>query len=200
MQKSLVAKLRGWNDPDVKFVVIQDQDSNDCKELKAKLLDLCKNSQKEVLIRIACHELEAWYFGDINALSTAYGVDLSNVKRKSKYRIPDAIVNPKAELRRLLPEHQQMAGARKLAPIIKIENNSSVSFQMFIKGVKKLDKIGLVLKQKFSLHYDFGDDWMFAITVQKITETSEKAAQTVIKEKGSIEQYPEWDEEEEDYE
>ena len=55
-------------------------------------------------------------------------------------------------------------------------------------------------KQKFSLHYDFGDDWMFTITVQKIEKTSEKVATTVIKEKGSIEQYPEWDEEEEDYE
>ena len=40
LQKSLVAKLRGWNEPDVKFVVVQDQDSNDYKELKAKLLDL----------------------------------------------------------------------------------------------------------------------------------------------------------------
>ena len=64
----------------------------------------------------------------------------------------------------------------------------------------KLDKIGLVMKQKFSLHYDFGDDWMFTIIVQKITETSERIAPTVIKEKGSIEQYSEWDEEEEDYE
>lgn len=64
----------------------------------------------------------------------------------------------------------------------------------------KLDKIGLVMKQKFSLHYDFGDDWMFTITVQKITETSEKVNPTVIKEKGSIEQYSEWDEDEDEEE
>lgn len=64
----------------------------------------------------------------------------------------------------------------------------------------KLDKINLAMKQKFSLHYDFGDDWMFTIIVQKITETEEKVAPTVIKEKGYIEQYPEWDEEEDDYE
>lgn len=64
----------------------------------------------------------------------------------------------------------------------------------------KVDKIGLEVKQKFSLHYDFGDDWMFTITVQKITETSENVVPTVIKEKGSIEQYPEWYEEEDDYE
>lgn len=60
----------------------------------------------------------------------------------------------------------------------------------------KIDKIGLAEKQKFSLHYDFGEDWMFTIVVQKIAETEEKVAPTVIKEKGYIEQYPEWDEQE----
>ena len=48
--------------------------------------------------------------------------------------------------------------------------------------------------------YDFGDDWMFTITVQNISEISEKITPNVIKEKDSIEQYPEWDEEEDDYE
>lgn len=138
LQKSLTAKLKGWNEPNVKFIVVQDQDSNDCRELKEKLLELCKNSEKEVLVRIACHELEAWYFGDMNALSMAYDVDLSTAKRKKKYRIPDGIMNPKAELKRLLPEHQQISGARKIAPIIGIENNSSVSFQMFVNGVKRM--------------------------------------------------------------
>lgn len=57
----------------------------------------------------------------------------------------------------------------------------------------KLDKLGLVIKQKFSLHYDFGDDWMFTITVQNITETAEKTVQRVIKEKGAIKQYPDWE-------
>ena len=64
----------------------------------------------------------------------------------------------------------------------------------------KLDKLDLELKQKFSLHYDFGDDWMFTIAVQKIAVTAERVSPTVIKQKGSIEQYPEWDEEDEDYE
>ena len=63
----------------------------------------------------------------------------------------------------------------------------------------KLDKLDLELKQKFSLHYDFGDDWMFTIAVQKIAVTAERVSPTVIKQKGSIEQYPEWDEEDEDY-
>lgn len=143
LQKSLTSKLQGWNEPDVKFVVVQDQDSNDCKELKEKLLELCKKSKKEVLVRIACHELEAWYFGDMNVLSKAYGVDLSAAKRKRKYQVPDAIMNPKAELKRLLPEHQQISGARKIAPIIEIENNSSVSFQVFLNGVKRFADSGI---------------------------------------------------------
>lgn len=63
----------------------------------------------------------------------------------------------------------------------------------------KLDKLGLMIKQKFSLHYDFGDDWMFTITVQNITETAEKTVPKVIKEKGAIEQYSDWEEDEYEY-
>ncbi|MDE5699618.1 MAG: plasmid pRiA4b ORF-3 family protein [Lachnospiraceae bacterium] len=64
----------------------------------------------------------------------------------------------------------------------------------------KLDKLGLVKGQKFSLHYDFGDDWMFTINVQKITETAESVKPRVVKEKGHVEQYPDWDDDDyEDY-
>ena len=41
---------------------------------------------------------------------------------------------------------------------------------------------------------------MFTIAVKKIAVTAERVSPTVIKQKGSIEQYPEWDEEDEDYE
>ena len=52
-----------------------------------------------------------------------------------------------------------------------------------------LDKIGLYKGQKFSLHYDFGDDWMFTITVFKISEVKEPIESRIIKTKGCIEQY-----------
>lgn len=64
----------------------------------------------------------------------------------------------------------------------------------------EIDKIGLEIKQKFSLHYDFGDDWMFTITVQKIEKVSGKVVPDVIKGKGAIEQYPDPDWDEDDYE
>lgn len=56
-----------------------------------------------------------------------------------------------------------------------------------------LDKMGLSKGQNFSLHYDFGDDWMFTIYVQKIEELHKYKKPEVIKEKGYIEQYPEYE-------
>ncbi len=57
----------------------------------------------------------------------------------------------------------------------------------------KIEKLQLIKGQNFSLHYDFGDDWMFTIHVQKIEEETEKRPPMVLKEKGEIEQYPSWD-------
>ena len=61
-----------------------------------------------------------------------------------------------------------------------------------------LDKLCLDKGQNFSLHYDFGDDWMFTIHVQKIEEEEQKKPPAIVKEKGEIEQYPSWDEWDED--
>ena len=55
-----------------------------------------------------------------------------------------------------------------------------------------LDEIGLCKGQKFSLHYDFGDDWMFRITVSKINEVRGNFQPRIVKSKGYIVQYPEW--------
>ena len=58
-----------------------------------------------------------------------------------------------------------------------------------------IDKIGLVKGQYFSLHYDFGDDWMFTILVQKKETESQKTPPILIKSVGEVEQYPDWDDE-----
>ncbi len=63
-----------------------------------------------------------------------------------------------------------------------------------------LDKLGLVKGQNFSLHYDFGDDWMFTIHVQKIEKEEKKTIPVILKAKGEIEQYPSWDEDDEEWE
>ncbi|MBQ8708865.1 MAG: DUF4276 family protein [Succinivibrionaceae bacterium] len=138
LEKSLPIKLKGWNEPDVSFVVVHDQDFNDCVELKQKLLQPCQDSGKTVLVRIACHELEAWYWGDLDAVEAAYGRDVSKLKQKAKYRVPDRIENPKQELKRLIPDMGQIDGARRIAPHMNIDRNTSYSFQVFVRGIRQL--------------------------------------------------------------
>lgn len=140
LEKSLPRKLRAWNEPgDVRFVIVHDQDNKDCIALKQRLLALCQGTGRKVLVRIACQELESWYFGDIQALAQAYGREkISDIVRQKKYRIPDAIPNPKEILYKLIPEHQQISGAKRVAPFMNIEKNTSTSFHCFISGIHKL--------------------------------------------------------------
>ena len=138
LEKSISTKLRAWNEPNVAFVIVHDQDSNNCVELKNKLVSLCSNANRKFLVRIPCHELEAWYWGDLDAVSKAYGKDLISLKNKKKYRNPDQIENPKQELKKLIPTMGQIEGASKIAPHMNIEENTSYSFQVFVKGVLRL--------------------------------------------------------------
>ena len=69
LQRSIFKKMAGWNVPDTKFVILHDQDSADCKELKQKLRRIVEQTGKEAVIRIVCRELESWYFGDLRAVS-----------------------------------------------------------------------------------------------------------------------------------
>lgn len=140
LQKSIPRKLRGWNEPgDIRFVIVHDQDTQDCIKLKQELLSLCKGTGKKVLIRIACQEMESWYFGDVNALAIAYDKPkLNRIPLQKKYRIPDDIPSPKEELYKLVPEHQQIEGAKRVAPYMDIEKNTSMSFNHFVTGVQRL--------------------------------------------------------------
>ena len=138
LEKSLPIKLKAWNEPDTAFVVVHDQDSNNCMDLKQRLTMLCSGFGKRVLIRIPCHELEAWYWGDLVAVSNAFGKDLTALEKKKQYRIPDEIVNPKQELKRYLPQMGQLDAARRIAPHMDITVNTSHSFQVFTRGVFSL--------------------------------------------------------------
>ena len=140
LEKSIPRKLRGWNEPgDIRFVILHDQDTKDCIALKQELLQLCSVTDKPVLVRISCQEMASWYFGDVNALASAYNnPKLKEISQKKKFRIPDAIPSPKEELYRLIPEHQQIAGAKLVSPHMNIENNTSVSFNYFVSGVRRL--------------------------------------------------------------
>lgn len=139
LEKSIPKKLRSWQAPNARFVILHDQDSADCVALKKKLQSLCDFARDEVLVRIACVELEAWYFGDPKALASAYEKSsLATIGNKKKYRHPDKIQNPKDELKKLLPQHQQISGARLMAKYMDIDNNSSQSFNTFVDGLRRI--------------------------------------------------------------
>ncbi|MDO4260477.1 MAG: hypothetical protein Q4C82_00230 [Eubacteriales bacterium] len=62
----------------------------------------------------------------------------------------------------------------------------------------EIGNMNLAKGQKFSLHYDFGDDWMFVITVQGISDEARRTSSKVIKSKGGVKQYPDWDDDDEE--
>lgn len=138
LERSIPKKLRAWREPGVRFMVVRDNDGGDCHQLKAHLLALCHDGRRDdTLVRIPCQELEAWYFGEPEALAEAYFDErLLSISLKRRYRNPDTIVSPSSELAKLIPEFQKVSGARKLASLLSRERNRSTSFRVLLKGIE----------------------------------------------------------------
>ncbi len=144
LEKSIPRKLRGWKEPGVRFVVIRDNDGGDCIALKNRLSTLCAESGRgDTLVRIVCQELEAWYLGDLRAVDLAYRTStLARQQGTKRFRNPDALSSPSQVIQKLVTGHQQIAGARAIAPHLNIETNRSRSFHAFIEGVRRLTREG----------------------------------------------------------
>lgn len=141
LEKGLPRILKAWRTPNCAFVVLRDQDSGDCHAVKQKLIDLCRQGQRmEVLIRVACRELESFYLGDLAAVER--GLKLTGLARKQgsqKYREPDKLGNPSQELARLTAGlYHKVAGSRAIGPHLGIETNRSRSFNNLVAGIRKL--------------------------------------------------------------
>jgi len=137
---SIPRKLRAWQEPGVRFVVIQDNDGRDCRELKAALIKCCvEGGCRDVLVRIACQELEAWYLGEPDALADAFGDEtLRTLDRRARFRDSDAVHKPSVDLARLVPSFQKVSGARRLAVHLTRERNRSTSFRALMEGLDAL--------------------------------------------------------------
>ena len=145
LERNVTRKLRAWRLPETQFVVLRDQDAGDCKIVKAKLAGLADSSGKPALVRVACHELEAWVAGDLNALAMAFLVPaVAKEANRAKFRDPDSLVRPVEEIRRLLPTYQKIDGARRMGPLLDPDSNNSVSFRAFCSGVRKLFPVPVV--------------------------------------------------------
>jgi hypothetical protein len=158
-------RLRGyrkWLPRDWRIVVLVDEDRRDCRALKAALEKaahdaglVTKSSVTgkgvcQVMNRLAIEELEAWYFGDVDALVAAYPRVPPTLGAKARYRDPDAIRGGTWEgLERVLKEAGHCRGglpkvetARNVSRHMDPQRNRSKSFQVFRDGLLELAQGG----------------------------------------------------------
>lgn len=87
--------------PGHRLFVVVDRNSDACHKLKNELEDIAKQvglttrtsagSKWQVVNRIVVEELEAWYFGDWEAVEAAYKNAPRDPSRRQGFRNPDAI-------------------------------------------------------------------------------------------------------------
>jgi hypothetical protein len=151
--KRLPARLAGysaWLPDDWAIIVLVDRDDGDCFALKRKLESIAARAglrtrsagygvRAQVVSRVVVEELEAWFFGDWDAVRAAYPKASANVPRLRGYRNPDAVAGGTWEaLGRLLRRAGYFGGglrkleaAREIASRMAPEHNRSASFQVF---------------------------------------------------------------------
>ena len=155
--RKLSLRLKGyrpWIPDDWRIIVLIDEDRQNCRELKAKLERAAReagfvtkssappNGNFQVVNRLAIEELEAWFFGDIEALRKAYPKISKTFQHRAKYRDPDAIIGGTHEaLARLLRQYYpkwlpKTVVAQNIALHMEPNRNNSRSFQVFINGLR----------------------------------------------------------------
>jgi hypothetical protein len=102
--KKLEGRLKGyshWLPNDWRIIVLVDRDDEDCLDLKQSLEGIAAtaglptrsvNAQWKVSNRIIIEELEAWYFGEWNAVTQAYPRVPNSIPAKAAFRDSDAIL------------------------------------------------------------------------------------------------------------
>ena len=143
LRKDISKKMQRWQNPKARFIILQDQDAADCKKLKSDLKKLCDSTpHPNALVRIACRELESWYWGDLEAVEKAYpGNKIGRLRNRARYRKPDNIVAPSEALERHIPNFQKGEASRTIPKHMCLDGNSSDSFNCLIEGIRKQAKI-----------------------------------------------------------
>lgn len=141
LEKQLVRKVRGYRNREARFIVLRDQDSNpDCIAVKTKLKGLCAEAGRpDALVRIACRELESFFFADLAAVEQ--GLGLTGIvwqQGNKKFRSPDYLGSPAKELKILTKgRYQKVGGSRAIGPWLDTANNRSVSFRNLVTGISR---------------------------------------------------------------
>ncbi|MEG4105920.1 DUF4276 family protein [Microcoleus sp. S13_C5] len=161
----LLAKLpnrlkgyQAWLPPDWKIVILIDEDREDCLKLKQQLEIMAissglitksscqKDKSFQVLNRIVVEELEAWFFGDVEAICQAYPKVSANLANQQPYRDPDAIKGGTWEaLERVLKKAgyhpgglEKYKASSEISQYMNPELNRSKSFKVFYQGLLEI--------------------------------------------------------------
>ena len=136
-------------------IVVVDLDKRDCMAFKQELLDLLETCDPcpRTLFRIAIEESEAWLLGDREAVKTAYprakNSILDNYVQDSicgTWEILADAIHPGGASRLKQLGYRDTGEvkcewAKQIAPHMNVDENQSVSFQVFRDGIRKLASI-----------------------------------------------------------
>lgn len=143
LEKNLENKIKHWNMSDSYFLVMRDKDAGDCVSIKRKLCNKVRLTGKEsrTCVRIACHELESFYLGDLAAVERGLSIPgLARRQKRSKFREPDKLTNASEELSKITQnKYSKLEGSRLIAPHLSLDGgNRSRSFNVLVAGIKSL--------------------------------------------------------------
>ena len=150
---NLEKRLRGyarWLPQEHRLFVLVDRDQDDCRELKQRLEDAAMKAGLrtrahpagapwQLANRVVIEELEAWYFGDWQAVRAAYPKVSDTIPQKAHYRNPDAIKGGAWEaFERVMRQRgyfaaglRKVEAARAIAAHIDPARSRSPSFKVF---------------------------------------------------------------------
>lgn len=151
-----LAGYASWLPQTMAILVLVDRDDDDCMLLKQRLENVTAEARLvsrttagpgrrfQVANRIAIEELEAWFFGDWEAVQAAYPRVPGTVPQKAGYRDPDAIAGGTWEaLERVMqqagyfkPRLRKIECARAVAEHMDPVRNRSPSFRAFMSAIE----------------------------------------------------------------
>jgi len=144
LERQMVRRMRGYRTPGARFLILRDQDAEDCSTVKATLKAKCEEAgHPNAVVRIACRELESWYLADLTAVEQAF--EASGIQRRQGrrvYRAPDDTVEPSHLLARIVPRYQKISGSRAIGAYLDLNNGRSRSFAHFVSAVQRMAVTG----------------------------------------------------------
>jgi hypothetical protein len=155
----LPSRLRGYSrflPENWRIIVLVDRDDQECTALKNELDRAARaaglrtrsnyGDDYQVANRIVIEELEAWYFGDWNAVLRAYPKIAKNIPNRAGFRYPDLIAGGTWEAFERIAQSAGYfkGGLRKIEAAARIgaamvpEENTSPSFHVFRQVIDEM--------------------------------------------------------------